>query len=80
MPAYKERFPPGSLVRIRDVDQLREFQASWKWHHPLEDDRIQFAGREVRVTSVGFYHGGDALYTLDRVPGTWHEACLESAE
>jgi hypothetical protein len=25
---------------------------------------------------VGFYHGGDPLYSLDGVPGVWHERCL----
>jgi hypothetical protein len=25
---------------------------------------------------VAFYHGGDVLYTLDDIPGTWHEACM----
>jgi hypothetical protein len=25
---------------------------------------------------VGFYHGGDVLYTLDGIPGLWHEQCL----
>ena len=28
---------------------------------------------------VGFYHGGDALYELEGVPGVWHEVCLRKA-
>jgi hypothetical protein len=28
------------------------------------------------VQEVGFYHGGDVLYQLRGVPGTWHECCL----
>ena len=25
------------------------------------------------------YHGGDVLYVLENVPGTWHEDCLRRA-
>jgi hypothetical protein len=31
------------------------------------------------VEEVSFYHGGDALYVLEGLPGLWHEQCLESA-
>ena len=31
------------------------------------------------VTNVGFSHGGDVLYKLQRLPGIWHEECLEVA-
>ena len=51
----------------------------WRWHHPLESERLQFAGNEATVDSVAFYHGGDVLYTLHGIPGIWHEACLLSA-
>jgi hypothetical protein len=79
MPAYNETFPVDSRVRIRDVAELRQFQIEWKWNHPLEDDRLRFAGELTRVLGVGYFHGGDALYTLDGVPGVWHERCLEGA-
>ncbi len=55
------------------------FRLNWKWHHPLEDVQIAFAGQLTAVATVGYYHGGDVLYTLDGVPGIWHEACLEGA-
>jgi hypothetical protein len=35
-------------------------------------------GKMDTVKSVGFYHGGDVLYELSEISGTWHEACLES--
>ena len=38
---------------------------------------MPFAGKAARVADVGFYHGGDVLYGLEGIPGTWHEACLE---
>lgn len=25
------------------------------------------------IKSVSFYHGGDEIYTLEEVPGIWHE-------
>jgi hypothetical protein len=30
------------------------------------------------VKDVGFYHGGDELYQVAGIPGTWHEECLEA--
>jgi hypothetical protein len=33
----------------------------------------------TRIKSVGYYHGGDELYWLEEIPGTWHEENLESA-
>jgi hypothetical protein len=79
MRAYNAAFPVDSRVRIRGVDELRRFQIEWKAHPPLEDDRLRFAGELTTVVTVGYYLGGDALYTLDRVPGIWHERCLERA-
>jgi hypothetical protein len=28
------------------------------------------------VAAIGYYHGGDVLYTLNDIPGIWHEQCL----
>jgi hypothetical protein len=77
MPAYKERFPEGTLVRVAAKNVLEAFKRDWKYHHPLAEEQIEFAGREDMVKSVGFYHGGDVLYWLEQFPGTWHECCLE---
>jgi hypothetical protein len=76
MAAYKEMFPVGSRVWIRDREFLEEFKRSWKFHHPLEESQLQYAGSSALVKSVGFYHGGDVLYELKTAPGTWHEQCL----
>ena len=40
---------------------------------------MPYAGTVARVATVGFYHGGDVLYTLENIPGIWHEVCLDSA-
>jgi RNAse (barnase) inhibitor barstar len=79
MPPYKEQYAKGSRVRVRPVEALVHFRETWKFHHPLTEGMVSFAGREASVESVGFYHGGDVLYTLSGIPGTWHEACLQSA-
>jgi hypothetical protein len=33
----------------------------------------------ARIATVAFYHGGEVLYTLENIPGIWHEVCLDSA-
>jgi hypothetical protein len=76
VPPYQERFPKGSAVRIADRRVLDDFVREWRFHHPLSAGQLEFADRVAVVKSVGFYHGGDVLYELDGVPGTWHERCL----
>jgi hypothetical protein len=73
---YRERFPKSCRVRIADEPALRSFKASWKYHNPLTDDQILYAGTTTTVAGVGYYHGGDVLYHLHGVPGNWHEACI----
>jgi hypothetical protein len=74
--AYNAEFPEGSQVRITDREHLEEFKTTWKYHHPLINQQIGYAGCIARVKSVAFYHGGDELYTLEGIPGIWHECCL----
>lgn len=76
MPAYESLFEVGQQVRIQSLDELQAFRESWKFHHPLVEEQLAFAGQSATVASVGFYHGGDVLYWLVGIPGTWHEACL----
>ena len=73
---YTEEFPVGTTVSVVDRINLEAFRRDWHWHHPLEDSQLAFAGQTAKVKSVSFYHGGDELYELDGIPGTWHEACL----
>jgi hypothetical protein len=80
MAAYKENFPVGSTVRILDSDALDQFARTWKLHHQLEPEQMPFAGKRAVVAKVGFYHGGDVLYTLHSVPGIWHEQCLQNSD
>jgi hypothetical protein len=74
---YKEDFPEGTVVRIRDLAALTAFRKEWRLHHPLGEDQLGFAGQKATVKRVSSYHGGDELYELDGISGTWHERCLQ---
>jgi hypothetical protein len=76
MGAYTATFPDGSRVQIADRTFLENFLATWNYHHKLEPAQLDYADRDAVVKGVAFYHGGDQLYTLDGLPGIWHEACL----
>lgn len=73
---YKEAFPAGTTVRIADRNFLEEFKKTWKYHHKLEDEQLDYADRVAMVKKVGFYHGGDPVYELADIPGFWLEQCL----
>ena len=76
MGAYTAAFPKGSKVQIADRAFLENFLAIWKYHHKLEPDQLGYAERAATVKETGYYHGGDVLYKLGKIPGIWHEACL----
>ncbi len=80
MNPYEEAFPVGTMVRIADLHELEEFRETWAYHNPLQPEQFAEAGRAVRVAAVGFYHGGDPLYTLEDTVGVWHESCLRPFE
>jgi hypothetical protein len=73
---YEEAFPVGSIVRIADRPSLETFMASWRYHNKLQLEQLAYADRLTTVETVGFYHGGDPLYTLAGIPGVWLEQCL----
>jgi hypothetical protein len=73
---YNAEYPVGSQVSVIDLEALKRFKEYWKWHDPVTEEMLQYAGKSATVKSVGYYHGGDELYTLDVIPGIWHEACL----
>ena len=76
MPDYHSAFDGGEHVFIADLDTLREFQKSWKWHHPLSDEQLTYAGKRDLIKMVSYYHGGTPLYEFASIPGFWHESCL----
>ena len=67
------------MVSIADRPTLENFKNTWKYHHPLQNEQLDYAGIEAEVGDVGYYHGGDELYSLMNVPGVWHEVCLRPA-
>lgn len=77
MPPYRELYAKGSLVRVRDRATLDLFVKEWRYHNPLQDSQLEHAGEVAKVASIGVYHGGDVLYSLEGIPGVWHEECLE---
>lgn len=79
MPDYHSAFDGGEHVLIAGLDTLREFQRSWKWHHPLTDDQLAYAGQSGLMKMVSYYHGGTPLYEFVNIPGFWHEPCLRDA-
>ena len=80
MRPYEATFEVGSKVTIADRSALEEFQRTWRFHSPLQEEQLRHAGKVTRVANVGFYHGGDPLYELEGLPGVWHEVCLRNAE
>jgi hypothetical protein len=76
---YREAYPVGTVVCIADRRLLDAFRTSWKYHHKLNKEQLEFAGRVTTVADVGFYHGGDPIYSLTDVPGLWLEQCLRAA-
>jgi len=74
---YKAEFLKGSRVRVKDRAFLESFRKRWHYHHPLQPEQLDFAGREAEVVGASVYHGRDELYELADIPGIWHEQCLE---
>lgn len=72
-------FEVGSQVRIADRSFLESFLEEGQYHNELEPEQLEFAGRVASVARVEFFHGGDEIYTLDGIPGVWHEECLSAA-
>ncbi|MGB7599601.1 MAG: hypothetical protein WBM24_04810 [Candidatus Sulfotelmatobacter sp.] len=76
--SYRRKFPIGTVVRIAPLEQLQAFRRDWKYHHPLQDEQLQFAGTIDKVRAVNFYHGGDVIYQLETARGTWHEGVVDA--
>jgi len=71
-------FEVGAEVRVADRVFLERFLEDGQYHNELEPEQLEFADRVARVKSVEFFHGGDEIYTLEGIPGVWHEECLRA--
>jgi len=78
--SYESAFAKGDLVRIASFSDLEQFRNTWRFHHKLESEQLRHADLTARVRDVGFYHGGDVLYWLEGIPGTWHECFLRPSD
>lgn len=76
---YHALFEVGASVRIESLAVLEAFRNSWKFHHPLTVQQLAYADHSATVATIAYYHGGDVLYTLESIPGIWHERCLQPA-
>ncbi|HTS13705.1 MAG TPA: hypothetical protein VMH00_16415 [Candidatus Limnocylindrales bacterium] len=72
-------FQAGTEVRIADRAFLEAFLEAGQYHNELEPEQLEYAGRVARVKNVSLFHGGDEIYTLEGIPGVWHEECLSAA-
>jgi hypothetical protein len=72
------KYPKGALVRVVSTRDLEAFLRTWKFHHPLRLEQLQYGGQTAQVVRSMMYHGGDVLYELDGIPGIWHEPCVEA--
>jgi hypothetical protein len=72
-------FEVGSEVRIADRSFLESFLEAGQYHNELEPEQLEYAGRVAKVKEVTFFTGGDEIYSLEGIPGVWHEECLSTA-
>ena len=73
------KFLKGTKVCIANRAFLEHFATTWKYHHKLQPEQLAYADTDTKVKEVAFYHGGDAIYTLEGTPGLWLEQCLRPA-
>jgi hypothetical protein len=76
--AYNIEFPTGTSVKIADRGTLENFLKNWKYHDKLTPEQVEYHDRVALVERTGIYFGGDELYWLEGIPGTWHEQCLSA--
>jgi hypothetical protein len=75
----KAEYEVGSQVRVADRAFLEKFLEEGQYHNELEPEQLEYAGRAAEVKKVEFFTGGDEIYTLEGIPGVWHEECLSAA-
>lgn len=77
VPTDPERHPLFTQVRIAPRAELEAFVRSWKYHHPLSPEQLEYAGQIATVRATSVYHGGEVLYELAGIPGYWHQQLLQ---
>jgi hypothetical protein len=72
-------FEVGAEVRVATRAFLEKFMEEGQYHNELEPEQLAYAGKVAKVKAIEFFHGGDEIYTLEGIPGVWHEECLAAA-
>jgi hypothetical protein len=73
------KYAVGTRVRVKPRVELEAFlRPQYQYHHPLQDNQLQYAGHTATVAKSYMYHGGGVLYELSGMPGIWHEVCVET--
>ena len=49
MPPYVPLYDVGSKIEIADSRSLAEFVETWRFHNPLREEQLAYAGKVVRV-------------------------------
>ena len=49
---YNPEFLDNTHVRIADREHLEEFKRNWRYHHPLTEEQLDYAGRTALVKSA----------------------------
>tara|TARA_R110002124_G_scaffold86048_1_gene222837 strand:- start:108 stop:659 length:552 start_codon:yes stop_codon:yes gene_type:complete len=91
MQNYHPAFLGGEIVRVRDAARLVEIQKLCTTDSPINlhtvfpESMTDYAGEQVQITGVSFYHMGFALYELRRIgggliKGRWPEDAIEDQE
>ena len=72
----KAEFEVGSEVRIADRAFSRVFSKPGSTTTSSSPSSSNTPAASAKVKDVTFFHGGDEIYTLEGIPGVWHEECL----
>jgi len=68
--------PQESVAVAGQILSGQSFLEAGQYHNELEEEQLAYAGRAAKVKDVSFFHAGDEIYTLEGIPGVWHEECL----
>ncbi len=76
---HGKKFAVGTLVCVEERETLDRFLSTRTQHSPLTPDQLEYAGYKAVVRDVALDPGGEPLYSLENIPGTWYEECLRAS-
>jgi hypothetical protein len=76
---HGKNFAVGTLVRVEERETLDRFLSTPTQHSSLTHDQLEYAGCKAVISEIAFDPGGEPLYSLENIPGTWYEACLRAS-